>query len=106
MPVTYALAVVFKVLVTFVSVLLSEPQAAVPSADHLNICPLEPPLGICLFPEVVGCEYTVSLAAIVTVSLVASGVNVTLAPAVNVNVSVGESAATVVSPTLILVNAF
>jgi hypothetical protein len=35
-------------------VLLSLPQTAVPSADQRKIYPLDPPAGICLFPEVVG----------------------------------------------------
>ena len=30
-------------------------QAAVPSADQPRNCPEEPPLGMCLLPEVVGC---------------------------------------------------
>ena len=36
-------------------VLLSFPHTAVPSADHLRICPEAPPAGICLFPDEVGC---------------------------------------------------
>ena len=48
----------------------------------------------------------VSVADIVTLSLVASGVIVTLLPASRVNVSVLLSADTVVLPTLILLKAF
>ena len=36
-------------------VLLSFPHTAVPSADHFKNCPADPPVGICLFPDVVGC---------------------------------------------------
>jgi hypothetical protein len=48
----------------------------------------------------------VSVAAIVILSLVASGVIVILSPASKVKVSVLESAATVVVPTFTLLNAF
>jgi len=48
----------------------------------------------------------VSVVAIVILSLVASGVNVTLLPATNSKVSVLLSAAIVVEPTLTLLKAF
>jgi len=51
-------------------------------------------------------EYVVSVAAIVTLSLVASGVIVILLPATNSIVSVVVSAAIVVLPTFTLLKAF
>ena len=48
----------------------------------------------------------VLVAAIVILSLVASGAIVTFEPATSVSVSVAESAATVVDPTTTLLNAF
>ena len=47
-----------------------------------------------------------SVAAMVTLSLVASGVSVTFDPATSSRVSVAESAATLVVPTLTVENAF
>ena len=56
-------------------------------------------------PEL-GCVYTVSVAEIVILSFVASGVIVTFVPATNVSVSVAVSAEIVVLPTVTLLNAF
>jgi len=36
----------------------------VPSADQRSICPEEPPDGICLLPDVVGCVYALAPVAI------------------------------------------
>lgn len=61
--------------------LLSAPQVATPSELHLNICPDDPPEGICLFPGVVGWVYTVLVSVELIVIIPAALAIETLLPA-------------------------
>ena len=61
--------------------MLSAPQVATPSELHLNICPDDPPEGICLFPEVAGWVYTVLVSVELIVIIPAALSIETLLPA-------------------------
>ena len=74
--------------------------SAIPFNFSLSFADINPSL------DDVATPYVVSLEEIVILSFVASGVIVTFDPATSVNVSVAESAETVVEPMVTLLNAF